>query len=143
MSKKLNIEDLISVSALPGLYKMVANRPNGLIVENPEDGKRRFCSVRKHQFTPLAGVSIFTQTDATPIPDVLEALHKLDQSEEVNVSDKMSVEEQIEVFTLALPDYDEDRVSKGDIKKVIKWYCFLRDTDLVDFDNLSASEEEE
>nr|MBS0036735.1 DUF5606 domain-containing protein [Saprospiraceae bacterium] len=37
----MKIEDLIAISGLPGLFKMVANRPNGLIVENPADGKKR------------------------------------------------------------------------------------------------------
>ena len=139
--KKVNFEDLISVSGMPGLFKMVANRPNGLIVENPVDGKRKFCSLRKHQFTPLAGVSIYTMTDATPIPDILKALHQIDQREETTVSDKINTDEQRTIFEKAVPDYDPDQVSSGDIKKVIKWYCFLRDTELIDFEGLGEEEE--
>ncbi|TVR87511.1 MAG: hypothetical protein EA411_07510 [Saprospirales bacterium] len=139
--KKVNFEDLISVSGMPGLFKMVANRPNGLIVENPVDGKRKFCSLRKHQFTPLAGVSIYTMTDATPIPDILKILHQIDQREETTVSDKISTDDQRTIFEEAVPDYDPDRVSSGDIKKVIKWYCFLRETEIIDFDSLAEEEE--
>ncbi len=139
--KKVNFEDLISVSGMPGLFKMVANRPNGLIVENPVDGKRKFCSLRKHQFTPLAGVSIYTTTDATPIPDILKVLHQIDQREDTTVSDKISTDEQRTIFEEAVPDYDPDRVSSGDIKKVIKWYCFLRETKIIDFDSLAEEEE--
>lgn len=137
----MKIEDLIAVSGLPGLFKMVANRPNGLIVENPADGKKRFCSVRKHQFTPMAGVSIFTTADATPLPDVFKALYELETEKEVPVNDKESIEEQKQTFEKALPDYDPDRVSTGDIKKVIKWYCFIRDEKLIDLSTLGEEEE--
>ena len=141
MKANLKIEDLIAVSGMPGLYKMVANRPNGLIVENPADGKKRFCSVRKHQFTPMAGVSIFTHTDSTPLPDVFKSLYELENQSEVEVSDKVSIDEQKITFEQALPDYDPDRVSSGDIKKVIKWYCFIRDEKLIDLDSLGEEEE--
>lgn len=142
MSKELKFEELIAVSGLPGLYKMVANRSNGLIVESLLDGKRRFCSIRKHQFTPMAGVSIYTVTDATPMDEVMKALYNTDQSEEHNVSDQDSAEAQKELFGVAVPDYDPDQVSGGDIKKVIKWYCFLRDNELIDFTQLAVEEEE-
>ena len=56
----MNLDDLIAVSGLPGLFRMAANRSNGLIVEDLETGKRRFVSARKHQFTPLGSITIYT-----------------------------------------------------------------------------------
>ncbi|TVQ49727.1 MAG: hypothetical protein EA362_03890 [Saprospirales bacterium] len=141
MSKDIKIDELIAVTGLPGLHKMVANRPNGLIVENPADGKRKFCSVRKHQFTPMGGVSIFTITDSTPMPKVFHALYLLETEGGETISANLSNDDQKEIFQKAVPDYDPDRVTSGDIKKVIKWYCFLRDQEIVDLSKITEEEE--
>lgn len=142
MSKDIKLDELIAVTGLPGLHKMVANRPNGLIVENPADGKRKFCSVRKHQFTPMGGVSIFTITDSTPMPKVFHSLFVLENEGGETITDKMNPDEQKEIFQKAIPDFDPDRVTSGDIKKVIKWYCFLRDQEILDLSKLGEEEEE-
>ena len=67
MSKK----ELIAISGVPGLYKMVGNRSNGLIVEDLDTGKRKFVSMRKHQFSPLETIAIFTYTDSIPLIEVI------------------------------------------------------------------------
>jgi hypothetical protein len=141
MSKEIKIDELIAVSGLPGLHKMVANRPNGLIIESPADGKRRFCSVRKHQFTPMGGVSIFTITDSTPMPKVFHSFYLLETEGGETISANLNNDEQKEIFQKAVPDYDPDRVTSGDIKKVIKWYCFLRDQKIVDLSKVAEEEE--
>ena len=56
----MKIEEFVAVSGLSGLYKMVANRNNGLIVADLDTGKRKFAPARKHQFTPLASIGIYT-----------------------------------------------------------------------------------
>ena len=61
----MNFDEIIAVSGLGGLYRMVANRSNGLIVEELASKKRRFASARKHQFTPLASIGIYTDDGDT------------------------------------------------------------------------------
>lgn len=129
----MNLEKIISVSGLPGLYNLVATRNNGLLVSDMDSGKTKFCSVRKHQFTPLDTVAIYTLEDSSPIKDVFKAMQN-----HPPVSPKSTNDELMEYFDKVLPDYDEDRVFPGDVKKVIKWYNFLNDRKL-----LVPSEEEE
>ena len=50
----------------------------------------------------------------------------------------MVSEELRDYFTAVFPEHDEDRVKIGDIKKVVKWFAFLKDRDL-----LKAGEAEE
>ncbi len=54
----MNIKNIVSVSGLSGLYKLVATKTNGLLVADPDTGKTKFCSVRQHQFTPMETVAI-------------------------------------------------------------------------------------
>ncbi|MEL6969525.1 MAG: DUF5606 domain-containing protein [Bacteroidota bacterium] len=134
----MNLEDLIAVSGLPGLYRMAANRSNGLIVENLETGKRRFVSARKHQFTPLGSIAIFTDDgDSVELANVFRNMR--DQYDDrPPVATNAKNDELFDYFADVLPNYDPDRVYPGDVKKVIKWFNSLKENGL-----LAETEEEE
>ena len=112
---------------------MAGSRNNGLIIEDYDSGKKRFASIRKHQFTPLESVSIYTLTDTAPLTDVFKSMQGKDGIPDPKAP---SLELQ-EFFEGILPDYDEDKVLVSDIRKIIKWYNFLHDH------NLMSSDEEE
>lgn len=132
----MNLENIVAVGGLPGLYKMVGNRKNGLLVEDFDKGTTKFCSVRKHQFTPLETCSIYTDTDTTAIKDIFEAMEK-----NPPIPLKSSSQDLHNYFRQVLPDYDEDRVHISDIKKVIKWFNFLKERDLLKADDSKSKEE--
>lgn len=123
----MKIKGLVAVSGLPGLFKMVANRNNGLIVEDLANGKRRFASVRQHQFTPLESIGIYTNDGETSelknvFQSILDKLETLPAPALTETSDKLHT-----YFAQILPDYDRDRVHTGDIKKAIKWFLYLHE----------------
>ena len=132
----MNLENIVAVSGMPGLYRMAGSRSNGMIVEDMSSGKRRFASVRKHQFTPLESVSIYTMMDTTPLSDVFLNMSKQAKDEAIPESNSGSSELQA-WFSKVLPDYDADRVLVSDIRKIIKWYNAL------DAHQLLSSDEEE
>ncbi len=134
----MKLDKYIAVSGFPGLHELINTRNNGLIVKDLDNGKTRFVSTRKHQFTPLATVAIYTYDDATELKVIFKKMHEL--SEELQVIDiKKSGDEIKDYFEKILPDFDKDRVHVSDIKKVIKWYNFLNQRNLLDF----SSDEEE
>jgi hypothetical protein len=122
----MDLEELVAVSGLPGLYRMAANRSNGLIVEDLETGKRRFASARKHNFTPLASIGIFTDDgDSVPLKDVFRNM-KDQLQDNPPVDPNADKETLFEYFDDILPNYDRDRVYPKDIKKIITWFDFLQ-----------------
>ena len=127
----MNIEKLVAVSGLPGLHKIVANRDNGLIVADLESGKTRFCSSRKHQFSPMETIAIFTDdNDSEQIEKVFQSM--LDQKAKNPVpAAKSSAEVLKTYFEKILPNFDQDKVHVSHIKKVIKWYNQLDKTGLL------------
>ncbi|MEL6389985.1 MAG: DUF5606 domain-containing protein [Bacteroidota bacterium] len=136
----MRIDEVVAVSGLPGLFKIGATRSNGLIVEDIDTGKSRFVSVRKHQFTPLATVAIYTDMDTVEIDHVFKAM--LEKKDDTPIpSPKSSSKELFDYFSLILPDYDRDQVLISDVKKVIKWYLFLEERGLYPFES-SLDEEE-
>ena len=135
----MNLKEFVAVSGLPGLYRMAANRSNGLIVADLDSGKRRFASSRKHQFTPLESIAIFTDDDDSV--ELAKVFTRMQEQLEDNPipTGNAKGEALREYFTDVLPDHDRDRVHISDIKKVIKWYSFLEKRDLL---NLPLDEEE-
>ena len=121
----MNLENVIAVSGLPGLYRMAANRSNGLIVEELKTGKRHFASARRHQFTPLESIAIFTDDgESTELRNVFRnMLQQLEDNPPVSTT--ADPDELHEYFEDVLPNFDQDRVHTGDIKKVIKWFNYL------------------
>jgi len=121
----MNIENLVSISGLPGLHKIVANRDNGLIAADLETGKTRFCSSRKHQFSPMETIAIFTDDDDS---EQLETIFQtmLDKKDSTPVPAPNSPAADLKTyFQEILPNYDREKVHVSHIKKVIKWYMQL------------------
>ncbi len=132
----MNIKDLVSISGMSGLYKLVGTRKNGIIVEDFDNGKRRFVPMRKHQFMPLEGIAIYTYTDSVPLKEVLEKMLALGEDDMPEA--KADAQTLRAYFNTVLPEHDPDRVRTGDITKIIKWYHFLKAQNL-----LTAADEEE
>ena len=122
----MNIKNIVAVSGLSGLYKLVATKTNGLLVADVDTGKTRFCSVRQHQFTPMETVAIYTQDDTAEIGRVFQSM--LDHMDSHPVPSPNAPHRELQLyFEVILPEYDKDRVFHSDMKKVIKWFTFLND----------------
>ena len=121
----MKLKDIISVTGLPGLYRVAGNRPNGMIVEELSSGKKRFASARKHQFTPLESIGIYVQNGETV--EIRKVFTKMLEQRADNPPPAASASgsELREYFLDVLPDHDEDRVKSNDIKKMVKWFGFL------------------
>lgn len=133
----MNLKDLLAVSGMPGLYRLGSSRPNGLVIEHLDSGKTQFCSMRKHQFTPMETVAIYTMTDTIEIKDVFQRM--LDQYKDNPPADPKGEKDAVkEYFEDIIPEYDKDKVYIGDMVKVIKWFNFLNERGY-----LTQSDEEE
>lgn len=136
----MKMDELVSVSGFAGIFKINTSRANGLVVDDLDTGKSKFCSVRKHQFTPLATVAIYTETDTVELASVFRTM--LDLSGETPVVSVNESKENIEsYFKKIIPDYDRDKVYISDMKKVVKWFNFLNERKLLE-SALASSEEE-
>ncbi len=139
----MDLENIVAVSGLSGLFKMAANRSNGLVIEDLDTGKKRFASMRKHQFTPVESIAIYTDDgDSTEIKHVFESMLK--QYDTLPPADvKADPKTLYNYFSEILPNYDRDRVMIGDIKKVIKWFNYLNARGYITMSDNTADSEEE
>lgn len=123
----MNLQKLIAVSSLPGIYRMVQNKSNGLIVENLKDGKRNFLSTRTYQFNPLESIAIYVNNgDTVPLAKVMDSmLANIETTPPAKI--QASADELRQYFAVILPEFDRDRVHISDIKKIIKWFEYLHE----------------
>ncbi len=138
----MNIDKYVSIGGLPGIFKMVANRAGGLIVEDLKTKKTQFVASRKHQFNPLASIAIYTEDDSIELKHIFRSM--LEQIETNPPADVKGSDHDIrQYFTKILPTHDRDRVYTSDIKKVIKWFNFLNEAGCLslDPDPVAAGEE--
>lgn len=141
----MDLSKYVAISGKAGIFRVISNKDNGLVVEDLDTGKKRFISGRIHQFTPLKTISIYTETDTEELEKVFMTI-KAQQTDNPPVATKASNEDTKNWFRTILPDFDEDRVYVSDIKKIIKWFNFLDSRELLNADLVkdeSNNEEEE
>jgi hypothetical protein len=128
----MNLEKLVAISGKSGLFSMVSNRSNGLIVEDLDNKQRFFVSARTHQFTPLASISIYTddEEETVELKEVFKRMKAgLDQNPLVDVKADSSAFRTY--FENIMPEHDRERVLISDIKKLTKWFGFLHERNLL------------
>ena len=136
----MSLEKILSISGKPGLYKLKTQTRSGFLAESLIDGKKINVSGR-HNVSLLSEIAIYTLTEEVPIREVFAKIFEKENGGEA-ISHKEPKIKLEEYFFEVLPDYDEDRVYPGDIKKVIQWYNLLHKNGITDFSEADASKEE-
>lgn len=137
----MDLTEIMSISGKPGLYKMISQTKNGMLVESMLDQKR-FPVFAHEKISSLEEISIFTETDDLPLKDIFKKINDLLEGGKA-LSHKSSAEELKEFFEDVVSDYDKERVYVSDIKKVIQWYNLLHEKEMLDFTEEEEEKEDE
>lgn len=125
----MDISKVISIAGMSGLYKMVAQTKNGLIVESLVDGKR-IPTYASHRVSVLEDISIYTSEDTVALKDVFQKI--FDKEKGAASIDHKSADAEIKkYFESIVANYDTEKVHLSDMRKVIGWYNILQKTDLL------------
>ena len=120
----MNIDGIIAVSGKPGLYKVIGQTKNGVIVTSLSDGKKLAMS-SSSKMSALQDIAIYTYTEEIPLVAILDKI-RIKEEGKAAIGHKSSAAVLSDYFRIILDDYDEDRVYPSDIKKVISWYNTLQ-----------------
>ena len=131
------LKKILAISGKPGLYKLVSQGKNMLVVESLLNGKRT-PAYNHEKIISLGDIAMFTDSDEVPLNEVFERMKQLENGGKASVSTKDSEKTLREYLGKVLPNFDRDRVYTADIKKLISWYNLLIDNGYNNFEDLDS-----
>ena len=135
------LKTILSISGKPGLYKLISQAKNMLIVESLQTGKRQPAYAHE-KIISLGDIAIFTDEDDVPLGEVLNAIKTKENGAKVSLDIKKADNEALRAYLAeVLPNFDRERVYTTDIKKLISWYNLLIETGNADFVGEKKSDE--
>jgi hypothetical protein len=137
----MNLKEIVSITGKSGLFKIISQTKNGVIVESLTDGKR-FPAFVHDRMSSLEEISVFTTGEDRPLKDIFIAIRDKENSNK-SIDPKSDNNTLKKYFEQIVPDYAADRVYVSDIKKMISWYNQLQEHNLLDFTEDAAPLPEE
>lgn len=135
------LKGILSISGQSGLFKMVAESKNSIIVESM-DTQKRMPVYSTSKISALEDIAIYTESGDVPLKDVFKSIHEkengglaLDPKSPGNILKTY--------FEEIVPEFDKDRVYVSDIKKVLVWYNTLQEKEMLDFSEKESDDTEE
>ena len=127
------LKTILSISGKPGLFKLISQAKNMLIVESLQTGKRQPAYAHE-KIISLGDIAIFTDEEDVPLSEVLNAIKEKENGAKVILDIKKADNETLRTYLAeVLPNFDRERVYPTDIKKLISWYNLLVETGNTDF----------
>jgi hypothetical protein len=126
------LKGILAISGQPGLFKVLSETKNGVIVESLLTGKKQ-TAYASAKMSTLEDIAIYTIHEDFPLKQVFKKISDLENGG-TSVQPNSKPEELKRYFEKVLPDFDKERVYVSDIKKVITWYNLLQEKGLLNFD---------
>lgn len=136
----MDLKGIIAISGRPGLYKVIAQGKNNVIVESLIN-KKRFPAFASDRISALDDICIYTYDDEVPLGEVYSKLAEVEKFQK-SVGHKEAMPKLREKLESFLPDYDRDRVYDNDVKKLFQWYNLLVDNDIINEESTKKEETE-
>jgi len=120
----IDLTGIIAISGQPGLYKVVAQSKNGIIVEGLADKKRTSISSTA-KVSSLEDISMFTTGEDKPVAEIMKSIYDKEKGGAC-VDAKADDKTIVAYFAAVLPDYDKERVYTSNMRKLFTWYSALQ-----------------
>jgi hypothetical protein len=122
----MNLSGIISIGGMPGLFKVVAQSKNGVIVESMLD-KKRFPAYSTSKISALEDISMFTTGDDKPLSEIMQSIYDKEKGGKA-IDNKADDKAIVAYFAEILPDYDKERVYISNMRKLFAWYNIMQET---------------
>ena len=119
----MNLNEIISITGRPGLFTVVAQGKNSVIVESIVD-KKRIPAHASDRISTLGDISIYTTDEDVKLIEVFEKFNDKYEGKACP-SHKEELSKLEDLLGDILPNYDRERVYKSDFRKIFQWYNIL------------------
>jgi hypothetical protein len=128
------LKTILSISGKSGLYKLISQGKNMLIVESVSADKKRFPAHSNEKITSLSDIAIYVDDGEVSLKDVLTFIKEKENGEIISFDIKKATSEELRTYMeKILPNFDRERVYITDIKKLFLWYNILITNGITDF----------
>lgn len=135
------LKEILSISGKPGLFKMVSQGKNMIIVESLLDGKR-IPAYTKDKVVSLGDIAMYTDKEEIPLGQVLENIKVKENGATCPIEPKADNNVLRKYMEEILPDFDRDKVYPSDMRKLFAWYNILVNSEMTDFIAVEETKEE-
>ncbi len=119
----MDLTDIITISGKSGLYIIIGQTKNNVIVESIADGKR-FPTFSSNRISALKDISIYTNDGEASLSKIYRTIHEKENGKAC-ISHNDPTDKIYTYFEDLVPDYDKDQVYTSDVKKLFQWYNIL------------------
>ena len=128
------LKKILSISGKPGLYKLISQGRNMLIVESLKEQKR-MPAYAHEKILSLGDIAMYTEEGERPLNEVMNSIKEKENGKLINIDLKKADSKVLsEYMKEILPTYDKDRVYVSDMKKLFSWYNLLVETNNDNFE---------
>jgi len=128
----MDLKEIMTISGYSGLFKVISQGKNSIIVESLTDGKR-MPAFSTHKISSLDDIAIFAENEDIPLKQVLKNIFEKENGKKCPVTSEDHMVQR-NYFLEVLPNYDQARVYASDIRKALNWYNQLLEHNLLVFE---------
>jgi len=119
----MDLSQIIAISGKPGLYLVVTQSANSIIVENLET-KRRMPAFATNKISALEDITMYTLEDDVPLGEIIQSIYDKEDGGDAP-SHKGNIKELRTYLDSVLKDCDHEKIYDSDVKKLVQWYNLL------------------
>lgn len=135
------MERIVAIAGKPGLYRLVSQGKNMLIVENIATGKRT-PTYASDKVVSLADIAIYTTGDDEPLYNIYASLVEKTGGKPIDLSEYNTPDKLRALLAEVLPSVDNERVHNSDVKKLFAWYNTMVANGVTDFKDEDIAEDQ-
>ena len=140
----MDLKKIVLAEGHPGLYRFIHQNRSGSILETIDGEKKKLVIRNSYKISTLEEIQVFLESEKQTISlkEIFLILYEK-YKKELPLPNKPSDGELKKFFEEFLPEYDRERVTVKDMKKITNWHRILSEYATELFVESTNSKEEE
>lgn len=139
------LKKILAITGRPGLFKLIGQGKNIIIVEDLQSG-RRSSATSRDKLISLGDIAMYTDSGDKPLGEILNKVYEAMDGKPADIKVLSAQKGFRDKFGEIVTDFDRDRVYESDAKKLFQWYNMLLEAGFTNFtaeENTDDTEEKE
>lgn len=135
------LKKILAITGRPGLFKLIGQGKNIIIVEDLQSG-RRSSATSRDKLISLGDIAMYTDSGDKPLGEILNMVYAAMEGKPADIKALSAQKGFRDKFGEIVTDFDRDRVYESDAKKLFQWYNMLLEAGFTTFTEEEKKEEE-